>query len=192
MYELSGQIKDLYTDVKTGNAILTLSINEKTSAMAMFDELHQCEKLSVDIDKYRAKRSLNANSYMWVLCEKLAIKLSGEEERYTKEDIYRDAIREVGIFKDWENLSPSEAKTLCTAWGMIGTGWVSEQVDYMPDGIHVVIRTYYGSSQYNKKQMSRLIDNIVQDCQAEGIETKTPDEIANLLNLWEQERKKNG
>jgi hypothetical protein len=46
---------------------------------------------------------------------------------------------------------------------------------------------YYGSSSYNTKQMSRLINNIVQECQILGIETKTPDEIANMLNLWESE-----
>ena len=32
--------------------------------------------------------------------------------------------------------------------------------------------------------MSRLIDNVVQDCQAVGIETKTPDELALLKSRW--------
>ena len=40
---------------------------------------------------------------------------------------------------------------------------------------------YYGSSVYDTKQMSALIDHIVQDCKALGIETKTPAEIM-LLN----------
>ena len=35
-----------------------------------------------------------------------------------------------------------------------------------------------------QKQMSRLIDNVVQDCQAVGIETKTPDELALLKSRW--------
>lgn len=191
MYELSGRIKDLSFDFRSQTPTLTLSINEKNDAMALFDDLHEADKLSIKIDKYREKRSLNANSYFWKLCGDLAEVLSNEKVKYTKDDIYIRAIKESGVYKDWEDLTPQDAKTLRTAWEMLGTGWVTEQVDYMPDGENVVVRTYYGSSQYNTKQMSRLIDNIVQDCQAVGINTKTPDEIANLISLWGEERCKN-
>lgn len=184
MYELTGQIKDISVDFITGKANLTLSINEKTDLMSCYDKLSKCEKLSFKIDKYKEKRSLNANAYFWQLCSKLADALSTEKVTYTKEGIYRKAIKDVGIYKDFENLSPSDAKTLRHAWELLGTGWITEQVDYMPDGENVVVRCYYGSSQYNTKQMSRLIDNIVQDCQSVGVETKTPDEISNMLSLW--------
>jgi HD superfamily phosphohydrolase len=52
----------------------------------------------------------------------------------------------------------------------------------------VELALYYGSSSYNSHQMTRLLNNIIYECQALGIETKTPDEIANMLNLWESER----
>lgn len=187
-FELSGQIKDFALDFRTGKATLTLTINEKQSAMNMYDELNAAEKLSFKIDKYREKRSLDANSYMWVLCGKLAEVLSDEKVKHTKEDIYRNAIKEIGVFKDFQGLSEKDAKTLRHAWEMLGTGWLTEQVDYMPDGDNVIVRCYYGSSQYNTKQMSRLIDNIVQDCEAAGVETKTPDQIAEMLSLWEQQK----
>lgn len=190
MYELSGQIKDLSFDFRTGQANLTLSINEKQETMNMFDELREAEKLTIKIDKYRKKRSLNANAYFWKLCGDLAEKLSDEKVTYTKEEIYLKSIKEIGVYKDFENLSPSDARTLRHAWEMLGTGWITEQVDFMPDGVNAVVRCYYGSSQYNTKQMSRLIDNIVQDCEAVGIDTKTPDEIANMLSLWGEELKK--
>ena len=45
--------------------------------------------------------------------------------------------------------------------------------------------SYVTKFKYNKKQMSRLIDGIVQDCKAVGIETKTPNEIAEMLSRWE-------
>lgn len=191
MYELSGTIKDFSLDFSTGKAKMLLELNEKQSATSMYDELHSAEKLSIKIGKYREKRSLDANAYMWVLCGKLADKLSGTTKiKHTKEDIYKNAIREIGVFKDFQGLSATDAKTLRHAWEMLGTGWITEQVDFMPDGENVIVRCYYGSSQYNTKQMSRLIDNIVQDCEAVGIETKTPDEIANLLSLWGEENKK--
>ena len=184
MYELTGKIADLSLDFRTGKAKLTLELNERQSAANMFDELNQCEKLSIKISKHREKRSLDANAYMWTLCDKLSRKLSDEKVKHTKEDIYRKAIKEIGVYKDFQGLSPTDAKTLRTAWEMLGTGWITEQVDFMPDGENVIIRCYYGSSQYNKKQMSRLIDNIVQDCEAVGIETMTPDQIAELKSRW--------
>ena len=76
MFDLTGKIKDLSIDFKTGSALLTLSINEKQSAMNLFDKLNGEEKLSINIGKYREKRSLNANGYMWTLCGELAKKMS--------------------------------------------------------------------------------------------------------------------
>lgn len=173
-------------DFETDKAILSLTIDNKQEAIQCFDNLRNEEKLSVEISKYRKKRSLDANSYCWLLCTKLANKLSDEKVKYTKEDIYRNAVKELGIYKDFPNMKQDDAKTLRHAWEMLGTGWIAEQVDFMQDGENVVIRCYYGSSTYNTKQMSRLIDNIVQDCKSVGVPTKTPDEIANMLSLWKE------
>lgn len=183
-YELTGQVKDLSQDMRTGNTLLTLSINEKQSAMSLCDKLRD-KKLSIEIKQYREKRSNEANAYMWVLCTKLAEERSKDGTKVTKDDVYREQIRDLGIYRDYTDLPLPEAKTLQTAWEMLGTGWITEQVDFSQNGENVTIRCYYGSSQYNTKQMSRLIDNIVQDCHAVGIETRTPDEIANMISLWE-------
>ena len=67
MYELTGKIADLSLDFRTGRAKLTLELNERQSAANMFDELNQCEKLSIKISKHREKRSLDANAYFFVL-----------------------------------------------------------------------------------------------------------------------------
>ncbi len=183
MYELTGKVADLSLDFRTGKAKLTLELNEKQSAMNLYDELREAEKLSVKISKFRQKRSLDANAYMWVLCGKLAEKLSDEKVKYTKEDIYRDAIKEIGVWYD-DEIEPEKVKWRCTAWQMLGTGWLTERVDFSQDGNKEIIRFYYGSSQYNTKQMSMLIDNIVQDCEAEGIETMTPNQLAELKSRW--------
>ena len=188
MPELTGKILEISLDYMTGKPRMLLEINDKAEALNCYDELHHVNKLSIKIEEYRKKRSLNANAYFWKMCGELAKKLSNEKVRYTKEDIYRKTIKESGIYKDFENMSQKDAKTLRYAWEKLGTGWITEQVDFMPDGENVIIRCYYGSSIYNKKHMSRLIDNVVQDCEAVGIPTMTPDEIANMLSLWKSER----
>lgn len=182
-WELTGKIADMSLDFVSGKPRLTLSINERRNAEMLYDELHACEKLSIKISKHREKRSLGANSYMWVLCDKLAKKLSDEKVKHTKEDIYRDAIKEIGVWQD-DEVKPEKVEWRCAAWERLGIGWVTERVDFSADGEREIIRFYYGSSQYNSKQMSRLIDNIVQDCQAVGIETLTPNQLAELKARW--------
>ena len=139
---------------------------------------------SAEIKEYREKRSLDANAYCWRLLDELSSALG-----VPKEELYLRYVKESGIFRDF-CLSEEEAGTFRTAWSRLGIGWPTEQVDYAEDADCLIIRAYYGSSTYNTKQMSRLIDNIVQDCEAVGIDTKTPNEIANMLSLWETDRRK--
>ena len=192
MYDLCGIIKDISIDYQTGQPLITLAINQKQAAFHCFDELKNTKKLSIKIDKYRQKRSLNANAYMWLLCGKLAEKLSDTTKtKYTKESIYIEAIKEIGVFRQVE-IDEKAVDTLIHSWGLHGLGWVAEKLDYSKNKGFILVNLYYGSSTYNQQQMARLIDNIVQDCQAVGIETKTPNEIANLISLWgEQPRKDN-
>ena len=41
-----------------------------------------------------------------------------------------------------------------------------------------------GSSDYDTAQMSRLIEIIIQECKAQGIETMTPRELDALVSRW--------
>ena len=72
MAELTGKILDMSLDFKTGKAKLMLELNEKQSAMKMFDKFNQVDKLAINIDKWRDKRSTEANAYAWVLIGKIA------------------------------------------------------------------------------------------------------------------------
>ena len=179
MHELNGTIKDLNIDFLTGKALLTLSVNQKQSAINCYDELKDKDKLTFKIGRYTESRTKDANRYFWALCEKLAEKMNT-----TKLDIYLNSIRDVGVFYD-DEIEVDKVQRRRKAWEMIGTGWLTERVDFTADGNKEVIRFYYGSSSYNKKQMGRLIENVVQDCQAVGIDTRTPEQIAQLVSLWE-------
>lgn len=175
-----GKLKEL-SFTRNGEQILSVVL--KSDVSELFDELKDFD-IDIEIKKHRAKRSLDANAYCWLLCGKIADKLADDDTRNTKESVYREAIRQIGVYKDFQNLSSDDAKTLCTAWGMLGTGWITEQVDFSQNGEFVTIRCYYGSSQYNTKQMSRLIDNLVQDCISLGIPTETPEQIEKIKSLW--------
>ena len=45
-------------------------------------------------------------------------------------------------------------------------------------------RIFKGSSEYDTKEMSLLIDGIVQEAKNLGIETMTPAEVERLKGMW--------
>ncbi len=142
-----------------------------------FDKLKEAD-IRVEIKKYRKKRSLDANSYCWVLIDKIASELG-----ISKVEVYRNAIRNIGGVSDVVCVMDEAVEKLRQGWEKHGLGWQTETTPSKIDGCTNVI-LYYGSSTYDTKQMSQLIDNVVQDAQALGIETDTPDQIARYKEVW--------
>lgn len=160
-----------------GGAWLCLKINEPAPARKFVMEKQQ-RLYDVEIRQHRDKRSLDSNSYLWALLDKLADAL-----HTTKEELYLQKVRECGVFKDFL-LTEDEYSTFKVVWEAMGTGWPTEQVDYTPDGERLVIRAYYGSSRYNSKQMSRLLDSVIEDCKSQDIEILSADKLALLKEEW--------
>ena len=142
------------------------------------NSLEQDKEYKIELGKVRKKRSLNANGYMWELCEQIAQKLN-----ITKEDVYLQAIKDVGVFQTVEINGKAE-NTLKYSWSLHGIGWIAETVDNSKRDGFKIVNLYYGSSTYNTKQMSRLIDHIVQDAKAVGIEVISDSDRALLLENW--------
>lgn len=177
--KVTGRIVGANIDFRTNKPQLTFEVNELNDFKLLVDELKDKPKLSIEVKPYRARRSLDANAYFFVLADKVAEKL-----RTTKVDVYRNCIKEIGGVSETVCVKDEAVEKLCEAWGEKGIGW---QTDTFPSKIkgctNVIL--YYGSSTYDTAQMSRLIENIIQDCKDLGIETATPDEIAYMLSLWE-------
>ncbi len=144
------------------------------------------DKLTLKVSKFRKGRSLDANDYLWVLCTKLAQELNNDKLCITKEDIYRKHIRDAGVYEPLA-VPNNAVERFGEAWGLKGIGWFVDVVDSKLDGCKKVF-AYYGSSTYNTQEMSRLIDSVVQDCKAVGVETMTPNELQALKEAWKGER----
>lgn len=135
-----------------------------------------------EIERKAKKRSLDANAYFFVLADKLSSAVN-----IPKTDIYRAYIKEIGGVSETVCVKTEAVDKLCENWERNGLGWQTEITPSKIKGCTNVI-LYYGSSTYNTEQMSRLINLVVEDCKIQGIETKTPDEIANMLSLWGEAR----
>lgn len=150
-------------------------VEEKVVELISLDK-----QLEVKIDKLKEKRSLDSNSYMWILCTKIA-----EIIRSTKEDVYRKAVREVGVFEDLPIKTELVDKWV-ERWESGRLGWFSESVRVSKMDGYTVVRSYYGSSVYDSKEMWILIQYIIDEAQGLGIDTRTPDEIKELMSKWEK------
>ena len=161
----------------------TISTNDNVGEIP--DKLNGAD-IDFEIRKHSDKRSHEANAYMWELCTKLARAISTDGIVYTKEDVYREAIQRVGTFKDYPMMYAG-CDELRRLWSSQGVGWITEIVDYLPDDKGLLIRCYYGTSTYNKAEMKAVIDCLIQDCEAVGVDHRTPEEIANMISLWKNE-----
>ena len=67
--DFTGIFQGLSMNYATGKQTASFELNE--DAREAFQDLKGCEKLTIQIKKYRKKRSLDANAYYWVLVSKL-------------------------------------------------------------------------------------------------------------------------
>ena len=171
-----GEISDLSLDFKTRKTKVTFLIDIEPSEV----EKYQDEKLDINIKKYRQHRSIDANAYMWVLLGKIQ-----DEIDVPKETIYRDLIKCIGSY-EVVPIKNDAVEKFRQAWSKNGLGWVTDTIKSKLDGFTNVI-AYYGSSTYDTKEMSRLIELVIQECNQLGIETKSDDEIKALMECWKNE-----
>ena len=126
----------------------------------------------------RKKRSLDANAYFWVLVGKIADKL-----RASKDEIYFEMLKKYG-----------QSITVTVRAGLDLSRAGLKYYELFKDGISAgkpfeAYRVFIGSSQYDTREMSVLIDGVVQEAKELGIETLTPLELAEILGRYEQEQK---
>ena len=142
------------------------------------------KKYVADLKEYRERRSLDANAYCWVLLGKLAARLSMPKAPVTPEEVYREAIRDVGDNYEVMPVRNDALDHWRDIWADKGIGWVCEVIGPSKLEGYTNVRNFYGSSVYDKAQMSRLLDIIIQDCKAQGIETLPPEELERLMEGW--------
>ena len=133
-----------------------------------------------EVKKVNKKRSLDANAYAWVLMDKMAYKLG-----IPKEEIYRNAIRNIGGNSDVVTVKDKSLQKFLEVWNSKGIGWQTET--FPSQVVHCTnVICYYGSSTFDTRQMSAFIDSLVQDAKAIGIETLSDRELSLLKDAWHE------
>lgn len=125
-----------------------------------------------EVKEYKEKRSLNANNYAWKLITEIA-----DIMRLNKEEVYIEMLK---IYGQSEMIS------------VLADIDVSKYLKYYSEAGESILngkkfkhyKVYMGSSEMDTKQMSILIDGIVQEAKQLDIETMTPQQLSRLKEDW--------
>lgn len=128
----------------------------------------------VKIDKHREKRSLNANAYLWKLVTEI-----GNILNKSKEEVYLQMLIDYGQSEMVSILSEIDLKGYFKYYKLAGTSILNGK-----EFNHYKI--YKGSSEYDTKEMSILLNGVVQEAKNLGIKTKDDIELERLVEEWEK------
>lgn len=141
----------------------------------------ECDKNYVlEIKEQKKKRSLDANAYCWALLGELSKVL-----KIPAIELYKHFIRQIGSYTIVPIKTQAVAK-FGELWSSHGVGWIVDDLgESKIQGYHN-LKCYHGSSSYDSKEMAILIDEIVEVCKDNGIETATGAELDLLKRGWEK------
>lgn len=128
----------------------------------------------VKIEKHREKRSLNANNYLWELCTQI-----GNILRKSKEEVYLEMLVDYGQSIMVSVISDIKLNGFYKYYKEAGKSILNGK-----EFTHYKI--YKGSSEYDTKEMSILLDGVVQEARQLGIRTKEDEELEKMIDKWKK------
>lgn len=170
--KVSGRIVGANIDFKTGKPVLMLEINERNDFEHIVDDLKDKDKLSIEVKEYRERRSLNANAYAWSLIGQIA-----DIVRAGKDEIYLMLLKRYGQSELISVLSHVPIRNYVKYFEEAGESKLNGK-----NFTHY--RVYKGSSEFDTREMSIFIDGVVSEAKDLGIQTETPNQIAEMKARW--------
>lgn len=129
-----------------------------------------------EVKEYHPKRSLNANAYAWALIGQIADVL-----RKSKEEVYFEMLKAYGQSEFVSVRSDIDVKGYFKYYEEYGKGHVEGR-----EFTHY--KVYKGSSEFDSREMAILLDGIIQEAKAQGIETITPAEKQRMISEIEESK----
>lgn len=134
--------------------------------------LNQDRDKLFQVKQHREKRSLSANAYAWALIGEIA-----DVIRSSKDEVYLQMLKRYGQTQIVSVLSDINVDGYFKYFEPIAESTLNGK-----SFTHYKI--YKGSSEYDTREMSVLIDGIVSEAKELDIETLPPHEIQRLKEMW--------
>lgn len=153
------------------------TIEDRGKAMSIVRK-HKDRLYDLEVKEHRKKRSLDANAYAWVLINKIADAL-----RLPPVIVYKQAIENIPGNHEIMPIKEEAFDKFKAIWEAQGIGWPCRKLGRSKFPGYVNVQAFYGSSTYDSRQFSMLLDSLTQDCASLGIETKSQEEVESLLRM---------
>lgn len=171
----TGRLQGIARDWKTGQYTISFTVNEP-SALNDVEKIQNIEKLSIEAVKHRKKRSLDANAMMWACIGDIATALNAD-----KWDIYLRLLKRYGKYT-YICVKPNVVDAVKAQWREceeIGEVNINGQKA-------VQMLCYFGSSTYNSKEFSVLLDGVISEMKEMGLTPPPTEEMRRAIELWEK------
>ena len=129
----------------------------------------------VTISLEKKKRSLDANSALWVILNKMAIKL-----KTSKEELYMEVLKKYGVFTHIV-VKPNAVDKVIKEWRTVEN--LGEVKVNGKTGVQ--LQCYFGSSTYTKEEFSVLLNGVIEDAKEIGVEFISKADAIRLIEMWE-------
>lgn len=170
---LNGVLRDLQ-----GNTVISFNIGRNIPELANIEG----RDLDIKVTRHREKRTLTQNAYYWTLLAQLAGKL-GISNAHLHNLLLRDVAPPFVIdgkiaMQPIPDTEKAEKEILeAQTFHLKPTSGVIEGKDGNIYRWYIVLR---GSSTFNTQEMTILLNDLVEACKDNGIETATPDELERM------------
>lgn len=118
--------------------------------------------------EHKKRRSLTQNGYYWAMLNELARAL-----RTSDSDLHKQMLRDYGVCEVMSLSLSVPLEDYFSYFDVVG-------MDYVEGEERRIVRVYKGSSRMDSSEFTNLIDGMRYECELQGIDVMTPDEIARL------------
>lgn len=167
--QTTGKLKDVFRQIETGKIIVSFVVdaNEIDIPAGLLD---------IKVEPHRAKRSLNANGLLWKCISDISKAIGADKWK-----IYLSLLRRYGEYT-YVCVKPQAVEMVKRQWREceeIGTIKINGA-----DAVQMLC--YYGSSTYDTKQFSVLLDGTISEMKEMGLEPPTDEQMRHSLEAWEK------
>lgn len=181
--KLRGRLVDIVRDILTGVFRITFEVRAVPSGI---DALREAD-LSLTLAKWREHRSISANAYYWVLVGKIS-----EITKLSNAAVHNLLLRRYGVPEtiDGELITTFIPDTEEADKDVLNKEiYHLKPTSYTKQGRNGTFRAYVllkGSSDFDTKEMTRLIDGAIDEAKDLGIDTVSTEEVKRMMEDYER------
>ena len=176
--EITGKIKDLLKNFRGGKWVLTLELDTLPTAEEYASLCNEDKPLDITIKKHKEKRSLNANALLWKCLTEIAQSMTPPQDKWV---IYLYMLKRYGKYT-YICVKPNVVEAVKKQWreceevGMVN-------INGEPA---VQMLCYFGSSTYDSKEFSVLLDGVMSEMKELGLQLPLAEHVDKALRDWEE------